>query len=370
MSVFLLTAGSCAIWIIILILPWRPWSVKESLDSNSSTESLDLSDVTALIPARNEAATIIASLQSLAKQGQGLNIILVDDQSTDNTAELAQQSAIPNLKIIKGNPLPDGWSGKLWALEQGRSQVKTSKLLLLDADISLQPGILAALLNKMRDDNRQFVSLMVSLRMEGFWERLLMPAFVYFFKLLYPFQLANSPRLPWLAAAAGGCILLETSVLERVKAFDSLRESLIDDCALARKVKSQGYRTWLGLTHSAHSLRKYQDLNEIWNMVARTAFTQLNYSFFLLMLATLIMVLAYWLPVIGMFFTNIRLLSIIALGAMMVGYIPVLRYYRCSYYWVLALPIIGTLYLAMTWSSALRYWGGQRSAWKERVYDR
>ena len=375
MSVLLLTTVSCTIWVVILLLPWRPWSVRESLDSSFQkskdvTQLLDLSDITTLIPARNEASTICASLQSLAEQGQGLNIILVDDQSTDHTTELAQQSAIPNLKIIKGNPLPGGWSGKLWALEQGRAHVKTSKLLLLDADINLQPGILAALLNKMQEDNRQFVSLMVSLRMEGFWERLLMPAFVYFFKLLYPFHLVNSPRLPWLAAAAGGCILLETHILEKIGAFGSLREALIDDCALARKVKQQGYRTWLGLTHSAHSLRKYQNLSEIWNMVARTAFTQLNYSAILLLLATIIMVLAYWLPVIGLFFANTRLISIIALCAMMVGYIPVLRYYQCSHFWLFALPVIGTLYLAMTWSSALRYWGGQRSAWKERVYDR
>ena len=335
MSVMLLTAISCAIWIVILILPWRPWSVRESLDSpsqksNETTQFHDLSDVTALIPARNEANTIVATLRSLVNQGQGLNIILVNDQSTDNTAELAQQAGIPNLKIIQGKTLPGGWSGKLWALEQGRSQVKTSKLLLLDADISLNPGIVVALLNKMQEDNRQFVSLMVSLRMEGFWERLLMPAFVYFFKLLYPFHLVNSPRLPWLAAAAGGCILLETSVLSSVKAFGSLRESLIDDCALARKVKAQGYRTWLGLTHSAHSLRNYQSLNEIWNMVARTAFTQLNYSVFLLMLASLIMVLAYWLPIIGLFFSGTRLTSVIALCTMMLGYIPVLRYYHYS----------------------------------------
>jgi len=373
MSILLLTAVSCAIWIIVLILPWQPWSVRESLDCakpSADTQSLDLSDVTALIPARNEADTIVATLRSLENQGQGLAIILVDDQSTDKTVELAQQAQIKNLNIIRGTTLPEGWSGKLWALEQGRKQVVTSKLLLLDADIRLDPGIVAALLNKMIKDDRQFVSLMVSLRMEGFWERLLMPAFVYFFKLLYPFHLVNSPRFPWLAAAAGGCILLETSILNKIQAFGSLRGSLIDDCALARKVKALGFRTWLGLTHSAHSLRKYQRLDEIWNMVARTAFTQLNYSTFLLVLVTFVMVLVYWLPMLGLFFANARVVAIISLSAMMVGYIPVLRYYGCSWLWVFALPVIGTLYLAMTWSSALRYWGGQRSAWKQRIYTR
>ncbi len=370
MNVYWLTVVSCTIWVAILLLPWRPWSVKESLDSADENKEHDLSHVTALVPARNEAATIEAALYSLAAQGRGLHIILVDDQSTDKTTKLALQTQIPNLKIIQGKPLPDGWSGKLWALEQGRSQVQTSKLLLLDADIKLQPGILAALLHKMHKDDRQLVSLMVSLRMQGFWERLLMPAFVYFFKLLYPFRLANSPRIPWLAAAAGGCILLETSILNEIKAFASLREALIDDCTLARKVKNQGYRTWLGLTHSAHSLREYQNLSEIWNMVARTAFTQLNYSIFLLALASLVMALAYWLPVMGLFFTDTRWLAMLALFAMMLAYVPVLRYYHCSWFWVFALPLIGTLYLAMTWSSALRYWRGQRSAWKERIYSR
>ena len=319
-----------------------------------------------------EATHIQATLHSVATQGNGLHVIVVDDQSSDGTAALARQTPITNLNVIAGEPLPDGWSGKLWALQQGLPHVTTSRVLLLDADIELEPGLLAALLKKMQQQELQLVSLMVELRMQGFWERLLLPAFVYFFKLVYPFRLSNETRGSRFAAAAGGCILVDTQALKDIDAFSSLRDALIDDCTLAQRVKAKGYRTWIGLTRTAHSLRRYDSLADIWNMVARTAFTQLHYSSALLALVSLLMVLVFWVPVLAVLVGDLRtqVLGAAGLVFMAVSYLPTLRYYHRSALWVLLLPLIGSLFLAMTWSSAWRYFRGQRSAWKDRIYDR
>ncbi len=365
---------SAGLWLIILLLPWRPWSVREALDSETGLTHTDLGDITVLIPARNEAAHITSTLQALGKQGQGLHIIVIDDQSSDETAELARQSGLDRLTVIEGRPLPEGWSGKLWALQQGRQQVQTPRILLLDADIQLQDGILATLRDKMQRENLQLVSLMAQLHMHNRWEKLLLPAFVYFFKLVYPFRLGNDPRLKKIAAAAGGCILVEKKALDDIDAFASLRDALIDDCTLARKVKQQGYRIWLGLTHSARSTRSDHRLADIWNMVARTAFTQLHYSLALLLGVTLIMLIAYLLPLLNLFnpfvHGQVHLLGLFALTVMAGCYLPTLRYYRLSPAWALLMPLIAGLFLAMTWSSAIRYWTGHRSSWKQRVYDR
>ncbi|MBW2624462.1 MAG: glycosyltransferase, partial [Deltaproteobacteria bacterium] len=195
-------AGAC-IWIVILLLPWRPWATSESLDAAPDFPEEDLRNITVLIPARNEAEVIETTLAGLKTQGEGLKIILVDDQSADGTARAARASAEENLRVVSGEHPKAGWSGKLWALEQGLKHVDTELLLLLDADIELKPDILQTLRKKMQEDGLQLISLMVTLRMVSFWERLLMPAFIYFFKMLYPFRLSNS-TFPWVAAAAGG----------------------------------------------------------------------------------------------------------------------------------------------------------------------
>ncbi len=365
---------SAGLWLIILLLPWRPWGVREALDSETELASADLGDITVLIPARNEAAHIKSTLEALARQGQGLHIIVIDDQSTDNTAELARQTGLDKLTVIQGQPLPEGWSGKLWALQQGRQQVQTPRILLLDADIELQTGILATLKDKMQRENLQLVSLMAQLHMQNPWEKLLLPAFIHFFKLVYPFRLTNDPRLKRIAAAAGGCILVEKKALDDVDAFASLRDSLIDDCTLARKIKEHGYRIWLGLSHSIRSTRSGHSLADIWNMVARTAFTQLHYSLTLLLGVMMIMFIAYLLPLFNLFnpllSDQLRLLSLFTLAIMAGCYLPTLRYYRLSVAWALLMPVIASLFLAMTWSSAIRYWTGHRSSWKQRVYDR
>ncbi|TAN53285.1 MAG: glycosyltransferase [Methylococcaceae bacterium] len=365
----MLTLAVAAIWLIMLLLPWQPWRSREVLEASADAADGDLSDVTVLIPARNEAAVIATTLQVLAAQGRHLKVIVVDDASSDGTGEIARQTPGLDLRVIASQPLPEGWSGKLWALEQAAKQVDTPLTLLLDADIRLEPGLVAALRDKMRRDGVHFASLMASLRMDSFWEKLLMPAFVYFFKLLYPFALSNS-RCPAVAAAAGGCIMLETRLIREIGGFAAIHGALIDDCTLARTVKTAGNRTWIGLSRSVVSLRSYDELAEIWDMVARTAYTQLRYSVPLLLLCTLLMGALFWLPPLGLLAGgNIALVAAAAYGLMVVQYLPTLVFYDRSPYWALTMPLIAALYLTMTWSSAIRYWRGERSRWKGRVYS-
>ncbi len=356
-------------WWSIICFPWRSWSTREKIEVSSSgkIEAL-LSDITVLIPARNESPYIRRTLEGVKAQGYGMCIIVIDDQSMDDTALQAKRCGA---QIISGTTPPAEWSGKLWALEQGLKEVKTPYTLLLDADIELNPGIISELRRKARDESIAFVSLMAAPPMKNFIERLLMPAFIFFFKLLYPFGLANKPSSR-IAAAAGGCILVETQALRSVGAFASLHNALIDDCTLAGHIKRAGLRTWIGLSHAARSHRGYEELKPIWEMVARTAYTQLRYSFVLLVLCTLTMIsmfcvapLAFlWLPAEDMY-----MISLLAWGGMLLSYLPTLIYYQRSPLWGFTLPIIGTLYLAMTWTSALRYWRGERASWKDRRYE-
>jgi len=356
-------------WIVILLLPWRPWFNTEALEPSKTADAFDLSDLTVVIPARDEADVIAGTLDGLAAQGTGLRVIVVDDNSTDATADTVRAAAGIAVDLISGQPLPDGWSGKLWALDQGIRRVDTPYTLLLDADILLKPGMLAAMLTKMRARQIRFLSIMASLRMSTPWEKLLMPAFIYFFKLMYPFRLANSGSRRF-SAAAGGCILLETCLLEEINGFASLRDQLIDDCSLAHKIKQAGHRTWIGQSHAVISLRGYDTLSPIWEMVARTAYTQLRYSILWLAFCTLSLILVFWVPVAGLASTNSTIfsLALYAWLSMTGSYLPTLRYYRQHPLWALTLPLIAGFYMAMTWSSAIRYWRGERSRWKNRIY--
>lgn len=357
-------------WLGLAFSSRRPFPVREVLDADPSPgEARDLGDVTVLIPARDEAEVVPRTLPSVAVQGHGLTILLVDDGSADGTAERALEATGPALTVLPAGPLPEGWGGKVWALEEGRRRVTTPYTLLLDADVALAPGIVATLRDTMRGENRPFLSLMAAPPLGNFWEDLLMPAFIYFFRILYPFGPANSPS-SGVAAAAGGCILLETRILEEIGGFAPIRDAVIDDCALARRVKDAGYPTWIGLTRSARSVRRYGGLSPIWNMVARTAFTQLRYSAPRLALCTLAMVLAFLAPVAALATGSAVASSLAAatLFGMAMTYVPTLRFYGRPAAWSLCLPLVATLYLGMTWTSALRYWNGERSRWKGRVY--
>ncbi len=356
-------------WVLLVLLPWRPWSTRENIEAPVFFESgVDLNDITVLIPARNEGPYVGHTLNHIKGQGGNVCIIVIDDQSNDDTAQQARHCGA---RVLSGTAPPPGWSGKLWALEQGLREVKTPYTLLLDADIELAPGIIFELQRKARDENLALVSLMAEPPMENFIERLLMPAFIFFFKLLYPFGLANKPESR-MAAAAGGCILVETQALRTTGAFANLHNALIDDCTLAAHVKRAGLRTYIGLSHAARSHRGYHALQPIWEMVARTAFTQLKYSVVLLAACTLIMTAMFWTAPLVFLLSSAHeayMISVIAWLAMFFAYVPTLIYYHRSPLWSLALPIIGTLYLAMTWTSALRYWGGERARWKDRHYE-
>lgn len=365
-----LSGVAVVIWVITALLPWQSWRIRELLETDER-KHLDLSAITVVIPARNEADVIADTLKALKNQGSGLEIILVDDESSDATVSIAQSVGLDNLQIIRSKPLPKGWTGKLWAQEQGLQAVQTRLILLLDADIELQPGMLSCLKQKRDKDGLHFVSLMAMLKVDSFWEKMLMPAFIYFFKMLYPFALANNLHSK-VAAAAGGCILVDTSALHVIGGVAAIRDAVIDDCTLAKKIKQAGFRTWLGLTHGVISQRSYQSLSEIWDMVARTAYTQLFYSNSLLLVCTLLMTLMYLLPVYGIFYLTgfAWLFSALAVLIMIGLYLPSLRFYALNNLWAICMPVIAGLYLLMTWTSAIRYWRGERSRWKGRVYQK
>ena len=355
-------------WVLVWLLPWQAWSTRESVDPYPDEARPENYAVTALVPARNEADHIAETLSSLAPQVD--RVVLIDDNSSDPTQAVAQALGIPNLTTVTGGPLPSDWIGKVWALEQGLGEVQTGWTLLLDADIQLQPGAVTMLFHQQRTENFDLVSVMATLRMETFWEKLLAPAFIYFFKLIYPFALANRSGTG-VAAAAGGCILIRTETLRRTGGFVPIRAAIIDDCALAKQIKTSGGKNWIGLSRAVISRRAYPHLADFWEMVARSAFTQLRYSIPLLLLTTGLMLLVFWLPVVALLsgdFTSVApgLLAFALLAAL---YWPILRFYGLSPAWSLAMPVIALLYLLMTWSSAFRYWLGRRPSWKGRTYN-
>lgn len=365
------TLVAACLWLCVLALPWRPWGTGERLHATKRETEPDLAKITVLIPARNEAECITRTLKAVFAQGRVARVVVIDDQSDDGTGRIARCLEADNLIVVDGSDPPPGWTGKLWALEQGLSHVESEIVLLLDADIELAEGMLATAAAYMRDQRRDMVSLMAALHMESVWERMLLPPFVYFFKLIYPFSLANCDAST-RAAAAGGFVLVKTRLLHSIGGFAALRGALIDDCTLAHHIKSAGGRIWIGLTRDARAIRPYHSLSNIWNMVARTAYTQLRYSPWLLFLCTVMLLLAFVVPLMGLFADSglVKIIALGGLGAMGASYLPTLRYYERSGLWAITLPVAAVLYLAMTWTSAYRYVRGQRSNWKNRMYAR
>ena len=362
-------------WAGLLILPWRPWSTRERIVADPTSRDRSLSDVSVLIPARNEASCIAQTLQGLERQGRFAKIVLVDDQSEDDTQSIAQEfrrrQDLAQLTIVEGEPPPPGWSGKLWALHQGLKYIDSPYVLLLDADIELADDMATTLVQKLQHENLDSVSVMANLYMGSWAEKLLLPPFIYFFKIIYPFRLANSPKSK-IAAAAGGCVLTKTSRLRAIGGFEALKSAIIDDCTLAKKIKHNGGHIWVGLSRDVKAIRPYDSLTNIWNMVARTAYTQLHYSFALLMLCTILMLVGYAAPIAALLAgdATARLSGFVALGLIGLSYLPTVKYYGLSLAWTLTLPLAGTLFLAMTWTSAYRYMRGERSRWKNRSYER
>ena len=358
-----LAIGASLLWLAVIAM--RHWLVLEQLEADGLAPER-CTDVTALIPARNEQSHVARCVASVAPQVG--RVLVVDDESGDDTAELADRAGA---EVVAGSARPQGWSGKLWALQQGLGRVDSPWVLLLDADIEIGERLVTTMRRRASDGGHAFVSLMVELRMRTLAERWLMPAFVYFFRLLYPFRRANDATSA-VAAAAGGCILVRRAALEQAGAFGSLRDAVIDDCTLARRVKDAGFNTWIGLTRSARSLRGYAGIGEIGEMVARTAYTQLRYSLALLAVCTLTMIVAFWVPPLSLVTgpDAARLAGLAAMVMMMLSIVPLLRYYGLSSGWAPALPAAATAYLAMTWLSAWRYHRGVRTQWKERIYRR
>ncbi len=380
---------SLVIWLYLLGLRGGFWLSNQRIAENQA-EITEYPSVCAIIPARNEADVLPISLKSLLTQeytGQ-FSIILVDDQSEDNTGKVAREIAqeldqSSRLNVILGQPLPQGWTGKLWAMQQGIQSTsdlsfKPQYLLFTDADIYHHSTNLKELVNHAEKHHLDLTSLMVKLRCESFWEKFLIPAFVFFFEKLYPFPWVNNINRK-MAAAAGGCILIRRQALARIGGIEAIRLALIDDCSLAAQVKAslpqESGGIWLGLTEKVISLRPYETLDTIWNMIARTAYTQLGYSP-LLLLGTLVgMMLVYLLAPVGLIMGlvthNIIILglSLILWILMAISYYPTVKLYQLSPLWSLSLPAIALLYNLMTFDSAYRHWQGKGGGWKGRVYE-
>lgn len=349
-------------------------------DADADAEGAAPRRVVAVIPARNEADVIGAAVGSLLRQrfAGSIHVIVVDDGSHDGTAGAALEAgaaagAAERITVLDGAPLAAGWSGKLWAMSQGVAAAAghhPDYLLLTDADIEHDPDDLASLIGRAEAHGLDLVSSMVRLSTVTLAERSLIPAFVFFFFKLYPPAWIGSPRAR-TAGAAGGCMLIRPRALERIGGLAAIRSALIDDCALAAAVKASGGSISLGLTRSAHSLRVYGSFREIGRMIARTAFHQLHHSYLLLTATLLGLAVTYLAPPL-LLFTGDRLamgLGAAAWALMSLAYLPMVRFYRLSAPWALALPAIAAFYAGATLWSAVQYSLGRGGRWKGRVQD-
>jgi hopene-associated glycosyltransferase HpnB len=347
--------------------------------------------VVAVIPARDEADMLPETLPSLLAQKYAgeLLVVLVDDSSSDGTAAVAEslgRGSGAGLRVVDGQPLPDGWAGKIWAMAQGVAAAgDCDYLLFTDADIAFEPGTVGALVRAAVTDDRALLSQMALLRADTGWERWLVPAFVYFFAQLYPFRRVGRPRAR-TAAAAGGCMLVRRPVLAAAGGLDRIRDARIDDIALARLLKRPpaGARCWLGFSTDVRSRRPYPRLAELWGMVSRSAYTQLRYSPALLAAVLAGLAWLYLLPPVA----ALGGLAALAAGAsggpgaaaawcaaaglagwavQAVTYVPVLRMYRLSGLRAPGLPLVALLYAGMTADSARLHHAGRGGAWKGRT---
>ena len=337
--------------------------------------------VVAIVPARNEAETIARCVESLSVQNYSgeFSVVIVDDHSEDATAARAREAAASagasdRVLVHAAAALPAGWTGKLWALNEGvarAAETDAAFYWFTDGDVEHAPDTLRRLVSRAEKQGLALASLMVLLRADSVAEQLLIPPFLYFFLKLYPPQWTAEPKAR-TAGAAGGCVLLRREALERAGGLTAIRSEVIDDCALARAVKRNGGRIWMGVTRASTSLRSYGSFGEIRDMIARTAFTQLHYSALLLFATLAGMVLAYAAPV-ALVFASSPFATICGASAwvlMAVSFIPTLWHFRRSRYWAFLLPIAAVFYAYATCVSAARYWSGRGGQWKGRVQAR
>jgi hopene-associated glycosyltransferase HpnB len=370
-----LAIACMAVWIYLIGARGAFWHAAIGDGSPASDGRLPLPSVVVVIPARNESGCIARSVRSLLDQNYGgsFNIVVVDDESTDDTGAVAVHAAGGDrrLKVIRTDGPAPGWTGKLWAMKEGiavADALQPEYLLLTDADIVHAPDTIAQLVARSKSGGFVLTSLMAKLRCESLAERTHVPAFIYFFQMLFPFAWVCRSDCG-LAAAAGGCMLVKTQALARIGGVASIQNALIDDCSLAAKLKETG-PIWLGLTNRVCSIRPYETFAEVGRMISRSAYSQLRYSPFLLAATTIAMTITFVFPPLLSIFASgwPRYLGLAAWIAMALSFVPTLRYYGRSLLWSIALPVIASLYMCYTLNSAyqhLRQRGGQ---WKGRVH--
>lgn len=363
-------------WGWMLLLRGRFWLIDRPA---RAPEPEQWPAVAVAIPARNEAGVIAATVRSLLNQDYAgpLRIVVTDDHSTDDTARIvtetaAAMNAADRVLVVESHPLPQGWSGKLWAQSQAVEAARTafpdtSLLLLGDADIEHAPDQLRHMVARLLAEGSDMASLMVRLSTETLAERMIIPAFVFFFRLLYPFRWVNDP-LRRTAAAAGGYILIRRAMLEQIGGLAAIGGALIDDCTLAARVKAAAGRITLHLAETTRSTRVYQGFDGLWMMIARSAYTQLRCSPLLLAGTVAAMTIAFLLPPLFVLAGGpARCPALLAWAAMSLAFAPMLRFYRLPMAWAPGLPLVALFYLAATIDSARRHMEGRGGEWKGRV---
>lgn len=367
-----------AIWLYLLLFHVEFWRVDRL--KLAAPETWESKRVAIVIPARDEADVVGRCVGSLLRQSFSgeLWLFVVDDQSSDGTANVARAVAgslglAERLTVISGAALPDGWTGKVWAMQQGWQVAKSLNpdfVLLTDADVEHASDNVARLIWQAERGSFDLVSVMVKLHCQTLAEKFAIPAFVYFFFLLYPPARITNPRSQ-VAGAAGGCVLIRPEILEKAGGFESIRGEIIDDCSLAKRVKGAGGRLWLGMSQETRSIRGYTTLAKIRKMISRTAFNQLRHSWVLLLACIVGMALTFVAPM-ALVWTRDRTaawIATIACFTMFLSYVPVLRLYRVNLLSAVTLPFAAVFYMYATVHSAVNYWRGKGGEWKGRVQD-
>ena len=335
-------------------------------------------NICVVIPARNEEKNLPKTINSIVRQNlNNISILIIDDNSSDKThivaSNLLKKKKI-NHQVVKGKKLPNGWSGKVWALKQAIDILKNKQIeyyLFLDSDIILKKGIVSEAVNFLSQRKLLMVSLMAKLNCTTSWEKFLIPAFVYFFQKIYPFSKVNDPNNS-LAAAAGGFILCKSEVFSKVNLYEKIKDKVIDDCNIAKKIKEKG-NIWLGLTEKVCSRRCYKNLSEIWKMVSRTAYEQLSFSPLYLCLSILGMCIIYLYPVLALFFfeeiqISLFLLNILTILILVISFRPTVNFYKLTSFYYFSLPFASLIYIMMTFTSAFNFHFRKGNVWKGRKY--
>ena len=369
-----------SIWMYLLTARGRFWSVKRTFAMVRQPLGEVDGVIAVIIPARDEAECIGATVQSLLRQtcSDSIHILVVDDHSSDGTSSAAREAArncgrTEALEVISSIALPAGWTGKLWAMQQGVAQavyLNPKFLLFTDADVHHSTDSVARLIAIAEKGKYDLTSFMVKLHCRSFAERLLIPPFVFFFFLLYPPAWICDPRHK-AAGAAGGCMLIRPQALQRAGGFTGIRDQIIDDCALARAVKRSGGRVWLGLSSDASSTRVYGSVGEIERIISRTAFNQLRHSGWLLLGALAGLTITYLLPV-ALLAAGSAMLTILGAASWLIMsalFLPLVRFYELGWFWALTLPFSACFYMAATLHSAFKFWSGRGGEWKGRAQD-